>query len=62
MTEICQRSKKMKPRDDREVLEDYYGTAMANGFPMAVIDLGRVEDMSDEEVEEEVDRLGLKKD
>ena len=34
----------------REALKDYYGTAMMNGFPMAVFDLAKVESMSDEEV------------
>jgi hypothetical protein len=54
----------MRPDEDRnrEKLEDYYGTAMANGFPMAVIDLGRVGNMSDDEVREELNRLGIDED
>jgi hypothetical protein len=36
----------------RKELEDYYGTAMVSGMPMAVIDLSRVSEMSDEEIEE----------
>ncbi len=31
-------------------LMDYYGTAMTGGFPMAMMDLSRVEMASDEEL------------
>ena len=31
-------------------LMDYYGTAMCGGFPMAVIDLGKVERASEAEL------------
>lgn len=34
----------------REDLINYFGTAMASGFGMAVMDLSRVERASDEEV------------
>ena len=34
----------------REALKNYYGTAMASGFPMAVIDLAKVDSMTDDEV------------
>ncbi len=34
----------------REDLKDYYGTAMAGPFPMAVIELGNVEKASPEEL------------
>lgn len=34
----------------REDLKDYYGTAMNSGFPMAVIDLGKAERASDQEL------------
>ena len=34
----------------RNALKDYYGTAMTNGFPIAVADLSRVDGMDDEEV------------
>ena len=43
----------------RNLLKDYYGTAMFNGFPMAVIDLGKVERMSDEEVIELAYKVGI---
>ena len=43
----------------REALRDYYGTAMVNGFPMAVIDLADVDSMSDEEAIEEAIENGL---
>ena len=34
----------------RRDLMDYYGTAMASGFPMAVVDLGRVQRASGDEL------------
>lgn len=34
----------------RKKLLDYYGSAMASGFGMAVVDLSKVERASDEEV------------
>ena len=34
----------------RDDLKDYYGTAMFNASPMAVIDLGKVERASDQEI------------
>ena len=34
----------------RKDLIDYYGTAMSNGFPMAVIDLGKAERATQEEL------------
>ena len=43
----------------RALLKDYYGTAMFNGFPMAVIDLGKVDRMSDEEVIELAYEIGI---
>ena len=55
----------MYPEDNeteelREKLRDYYGTAMASGMPMAVIDLARTESMSDDEIEREAERLRIK--
>ena len=41
----------------RKQLEDYYGTAMQE-FPMAVLDLSDIEQMTDEEVIDEAKRLG----
>ncbi len=32
--------------DVRDALRDYYGTAMVSGFPMAGMDLARVDSMS----------------
>ena len=43
----------------REKLKDYYGTAMTSGFPMAVIELSEIDDMSDEEILEKAEGLGL---
>lgn len=34
----------------RRDLMDYFGTAMHSGFPMAVIDLSEIENMTDEEI------------
>ena len=34
----------------RDYLEDYFGTAMFSGFPMAVIDLSKIRNASDEEL------------
>jgi len=36
----------------RRDMKDYFGTAMFSGFPMAVMDLSRVERMSDRELVE----------
>lgn len=43
----------------KERIIDYYGTAMCNGFPMAMMDIARVENMSDEEVIKEARKIGL---
>ena len=34
----------------RNDLMNYYGTAMMSGFPMAVIDLSKIQNASDEEL------------
>ena len=43
----------------RRDLIDYYGTAMNNGFPMAVIDLEKAERVSDEELVEMAEEEGV---
>ena len=43
----------------RRDLMDDYGTAMFSGFPMAVMDLSRVENMSDREVVELARKKGV---
>ena len=43
----------------RRDLEDYYGTAMFSGFPMAVMDLSRVERMSGRELVELAQKNGV---
>ena len=43
----------------RAQLRDYYGTAMMSGFPAAVIDLGKIERMDDEEIVEEAKKAGI---
>ena len=45
--------------DVRDALRDYYGTAMTSGFPMAAVDVARVDSMSDEEVIKDAYRNGL---
>ena len=44
----------------REKLRDYHGTAMVNGFPMAVVDLGKVDSMDDDEVIREAEKNGIR--
>ena len=43
----------------RRDLEDYYGTAMFSGFPMAVMDVSRVERMSAQELVELAQKNGI---
>lgn len=49
-----------KVEELREKLMDYYGTAMASGMPMAVIDLARVETMGDEDIIKEAEKNHIK--
>ena len=43
----------------RERLKDYYGTAMFNGNPIAMVDLEKIKYMSDEEIIEEASSIGI---
>lgn len=43
----------------RRDIQEYYGTAAFSGFPMAILDECEVEDMSDEELLEKADELGI---
>ena len=43
----------------RAALIDYFGTAMANGNPMAVIELGRAQTATDAELIELARRAGM---
>ena len=43
----------------RRDMEDYFGTAMFNGFPMAVLYLSKVERMPDRELVELAQRNGV---
>ena len=43
----------------RRDMMDYYGTAMFSGFPMAVVDLSRIERASDEELIEIAQKNGV---
>lgn len=43
----------------REYLQDYYGTAMFNGFPAAIIDLGELDRMDGQELCRLAERLGV---
>ena len=49
------------PKDIKKELEDYYGTAMVNGFPMAVNELGRLKELDEKELEELAEELGIGK-
>jgi hypothetical protein len=44
----------------KEKLMDYYGTAAASGMPMAVMELGRLENMTDEEIRREAEKNHIK--
>lgn len=43
----------------RRDMKDYFGTAMFNGFPMAVMDLSKVERFSDQEIIDLSQRKGI---
>jgi len=43
----------------RRDIKDYYGTAMFNASPMAVMELSRIERMSDLEIVEEAQKIGV---
>ena len=43
----------------RRDMEDYYGTAMSGGFSMAVMELSKVEHMSDRELVELAKKNGV---
>lgn len=43
----------------RKDLMDTYGTAMFSGFPAAVMDLSRIERMSDREILEAAQKQGI---
>lgn len=45
--------------DLRNDLMDYYGSAMASGMPMAVIELSKVSSASDDELEDLARRAGI---
>ncbi len=51
--------KDYNPDEIKEKLEDYYGTAMVSGFPMAMMDLASLEEKSEEELEELAESLHL---
>lgn len=43
----------------REYLKDYYGTAMFNGFPAALLDLSDIDSMDDYELCEQAEKMGI---
>ena len=43
----------------RKDMKDYYGTAMCKGFPMAMIDLSKVERLADRELVELAKKNGV---
>lgn len=43
----------------RRDMKDYYGTAMFNGFPMAIMDLSKVERMPDRELVDLAQKNGV---
>ena len=44
----------------RKKLEDYYGTAVMSGNPMAAINLSEIENMDDREIETEAEKCHIK--
>ena len=53
------KDKKLDYSSLREDLMDYYGTAMASGFPMASMDIAKAERASDSELESMARRNGF---
>lgn len=43
----------------REYIMDYYGTAMFNGYPAAIIDLSEVESMGGYELCKKAEEVGI---
>lgn len=43
----------------RKDLVDYYGSAMSGGFPMAMMDLAKVERMSEDKLVKTAKKLGF---
>lgn len=43
----------------KEEIIDYYGTAMNNGFNMAIVDIEKVERASDEEIIKIARKIGI---
>ena len=52
-------TKRIDTDELRRDMMDNYGTAMYNGFPMAVVDLGNIERASDEELVRRAQREGI---
>ena len=44
----------------RKDVIDYYGTAIFSGFPMAMMDISKIEKMTNEELLGEARKIGLK--
>lgn len=49
----------MNKKESKEYLQDYYGTAMLNGFPAAMADLNELEELSPEELQQCAEELGI---
>lgn len=43
----------------RDYMTDYFGTAMLNGFPVAILDLSDIESMSGHELCQKAESLGI---
>lgn len=43
----------------RDYMTDYFGTAMFNGFPVAILDLSDIESMSGHELCQKAESLGI---
>lgn len=61
---MIKRNFEMKPEeieDIKEELKDFYGTAMTNGFPMAVVDLGNLDSLDEDDLKELAKSIGITK-
>ena len=47
----------MDNKELKEQLQDYYGTAMLNGFPVAMADLNELDEMDEQELSAVYDRI-----
>ena len=47
----------MDKKELKEQLQDYYGTAMLNGFPAAMADLNELEETDEQDLSDDYDKM-----